>query len=131
MREEKINLERAHEEESEAHVNRLARELAALRSLQQQNQSVHSNGNGWGLEDGAHASGSSSAGVGSSAAESSSVLDPSTSVLLDALKKENERLRTRLATAETDYIRVTRLNETYREELIQHRRRVSGIMSPL
>ena len=50
---------------------------------------------------------------------------------LDALKKENERLRTRLATAETDYIRVTRLNETYREELIQHRRRVSGIMSPL
>lgn len=48
-------------------------------------------------------------------------------MLLDALKKENENLRTRLVAAERDYIRVMRLNEIYREELIEHRRRVRSI----
>ena len=50
--------------------------------------------------------------------------DPSTDVLLTALQKENESLRSRLASTEQEFIRLTRLNEIYREELIQHRRRV-------
>ena len=62
----------------------------------------------------------------STTAVSPSALDPSTSVLLNALKKENETLRNRLAATERDYVRVTRLNEIYREELIQHRTRVSA-----
>ena len=112
LREEKISLERAHEEESEAQVNRLARELAALRMRQAQ---AGVNGAG----DGDASTSSAQTAV------SPAVLDPSTEVVLSALKKENESLRTRLAAAERDYIRVTRLNEIYREELIEHRRKVS------
>lgn len=51
--------------------------------------------------------------------------DPSTEMMLDAMRRENEQLRTRLVETERDYIRITRLNEIYREELIDHRRRVS------
>jgi coiled-coil domain-containing protein 6 len=127
LREEKISLERLHEEESEAHVNRLARELAALRTLHQHCQTTQANTSGSALEDGEPVAGSTSGAQAdtNAAAVSPSVLDPSTSVLLNALKKENETLRNRLATTERDYVRVTRLNEIYREELIQHRRRVS------
>lgn len=46
-------------------------------------------------------------------------------MMLDAMRRENEQLRTRLVETERDYIRITRLNEIYREELIDHRRRVS------
>lgn len=46
-------------------------------------------------------------------------------VVLDALKRENEQLRGRLTDTERDYIRMKRMNEIYREELIEHRRRVS------
>lgn len=42
------------------------------------------------------------------------------------MRRENEQLRARLVDTERDYIRVTRLNEIYREELIEHRRRVSS-----
>lgn len=50
---------------------------------------------------------------------------PTTEMMLEAMRRENEQLRSRLVDTERDYIRVTRLNETYREELIEHRRRVS------
>ena len=46
-------------------------------------------------------------------------------MILDALRRENEALRSRLVETEQDFIRISRLNEVYREELIQHRRRVS------
>jgi hypothetical protein len=49
-------------------------------------------------------------------------------VVLEALRRENEALRSRLTHAERDYIRMTRLNEIYREELIDHRRRVSWVL---
>ena len=52
-------------------------------------------------------------------------LEPTTETMLDAMRRENEQLRARLVETERDYIRVTRLNEIYREELIEHRRRVS------
>lgn len=116
LREEKISLERAHEEESESHVNRLSRELSALRCLQQQSQAQS---NGTGVEEGV--------GRGRGRQSFLSASDsPSAEVLLDALKKENESLRSRLVATERDYVKVTRLNEVFREELIDHRRRVSG-----
>ncbi len=97
-----MTLERVHEEESESQVNRLARELGALR------RRVH-------VQD-------SEEGEVPHASEDD---DPSTAVLLAALREENESLRSRLVVAEREYVRVRRLNEVYREELIEHRRRVS------
>lgn len=55
--------------------------------------------------------------------------DPSAETMLEAMRRENEQLRNRLVDTERDYIRISRLNEIYREELIQHRRRVSDISS--
>ena len=53
--------------------------------------------------------------------------DPEPSLLLDALRRENEGLRARLGKVEKDYARVKRLNEVYREELIVRRGRVRFI----
>ena len=47
--------------------------------------------------------------------------------MLEAMRRENEQLRNRLVDTERDYIRISRLNEIYREELIDHRRRVGLI----
>ncbi|EMD34710.1 hypothetical protein CERSUDRAFT_116898 [Gelatoporia subvermispora B] len=44
--------------------------------------------------------------------------------MLDAMRRENEHLRSRLVDTERDYVRISRLNEVYREELIEHRRRL-------
>lgn len=52
-------------------------------------------------------------------------VDPSGEAMLEAMRRENEQLRNRLVDTERDYIRISRLNEIYREELIEHRRRVS------
>ena len=41
------------------------------------------------------------------------------------MRHENEQLRNRLVDTERDYVRIARLNEIYREELLEHRRRVS------
>ncbi|KAJ3719539.1 hypothetical protein DFJ43DRAFT_1005276 [Lentinula guzmanii] len=107
LRVEKIELENVLEAESENHVNRLSRELALLRAAQQQ----QANGDG----------ASNVNGHGHPATPSN---DPTTEVMLDALRRENEHLRHRLADIERDYIRMSRLNEIYREELIDHRNRI-------
>jgi coiled-coil domain-containing protein 6 len=57
--------------------------------------------------------------------------DPEPSLLLDALRRENEELRARLGKVEKDYVRVKRLNEVYREELIVRRGRVRFLFSCL
>lgn len=54
---------------------------------------------------------------------------PTAEVMLDAMKRENEHLRNRLVDTERDYIRVVRMNDIYREELIDLRRRVSRAIS--
>ena len=51
--------------------------------------------------------------------------EPSAEIMLEAMRRENEHLRNKLVDTERDYIRISRLNEIYREELIDHRRRVS------
>ncbi|PPQ70508.1 hypothetical protein CVT24_013278, partial [Panaeolus cyanescens] len=53
-----------------------------------------------------------------------SVAEPSADMMLSAMKRENEHLRNRLVDTEREYIRMSRLNEIYREELIAHRRRL-------
>ncbi|CAE7206429.1 unnamed protein product [Rhizoctonia solani] len=45
-------------------------------------------------------------------------------MLLDAMRAENAQLRTRVADLERDFLRVSRVNEVYRQELIEHRRRL-------
>ena len=47
-------------------------------------------------------------------------------MMLEAMRRENEQLRHRLADVERDFVRISRLNEIYREELIEHRNRVSS-----
>ncbi|KAH7872109.1 uncharacterized protein C8R40DRAFT_1173847 [Lentinula edodes] len=107
LRVEKIQLENVLEAESENHVNRLSRELATLRAAQQQ-----------------QANGDSVGSVNGHAHHALSGNDPTTEVMLEALRRENEQLRNRLADIERDYIRMSRLNEIYREELIDHRNRI-------
>ncbi|KAJ4467005.1 hypothetical protein J3R30DRAFT_3309942 [Lentinula aciculospora] len=107
LRVEKIELENVLEAESENHVNRLSRELAILRATQQQQANSDSNGN-----------------VNGHTHHTPPRNDPTAEVMLDALRRENERLRNRLADIERDYIRMSRLNEIYREELIDHRNRI-------
>ena len=125
LREEKIELENVLEAESESHVNRLSRELSALRLAQQQQQQQPQAGP-------SHANGSGSVSPQDirTTAQLAHLLsrsngDPSSDTIFDALRRENEALRSRLVETEQDFIRVSRLNEVYREELIQHRRRVS------
>ena len=52
-------------------------------------------------------------------------------MMLEAMRRENEHLRNKLVDTERDYIRISRLNEIYREELIDHRRRVGFFYSCL
>ncbi|KAJ6469408.1 hypothetical protein C8R45DRAFT_837500 [Mycena sanguinolenta] len=96
LREEKIELENVLEAESESHVNRLTRELTSLR-----------------LE---------LAGLDASSPVGPS--NPSMEIMLAALQRENEALRSRLVAMERDYVRVSRLNEVFREELLDHRNRL-------
>jgi len=118
LREEKIQLENALEAESESHVNRLSRELSALRLAQQQQQQQQSGSNG------APCSPDNKAGLPTSLTGRDPMV-PSAEVMLEAMRRENEQLRNRLVDTERDYVRVARLNEIYREELLEHRRRVS------
>ena len=116
------------EAESEAQVNRLNREISALRLAAAQNVTNGANGvNGTGnnniptpaladdLAEFRTRRRASLAGLSSS---------PSTDIVLEALRRENEQLRSRVTDMERDYVKLTRLNEIYREELIDHRRRV-------
>ncbi|EJD43352.1 hypothetical protein AURDEDRAFT_185550 [Auricularia subglabra TFB-10046 SS5] len=120
LKEEKIQLENALEAESESHVNRLTRELAALRAQQlHQQQQPHgvSATSTPGSDDGRD--------LGMNAMLSGAdPRYPTHDTLLEAVRRENESLRNRLVDMERDYIKVTRQNEIYREELIDHRRRL-------
>lgn len=117
LREEKIQLENALEAESESHVNRLSRELSALRLQQQQQQQQQSGTNG------ITASPDHSVGVPMFMSGRDPMI-PSAEIMLEAMRRENEQLRNRLVDTERDYVRVSRLNEVYREELLEHRRRL-------
>ena len=130
LREEKIDLENTLEAESEAHVNRLQRELQALRLAQAQNAPSSS---------GSHRTEANGSISASPEARLSMVppsimgsrAHPSMDAMLEALGRENEQLRNRLMDTERDYIKISRLNEIYREELIDHRRRVGCLLSHL
>jgi len=132
LQEEKIELENALEAESESHVNRLSRELSALRLAQQlaANQQQQQNGGSPAGLSGTGNGNGNGAGVNGDGTQSPTLLRlpnpvaPSSEDMLEAMRRENEHLRNRLVDTEREFIRITRLNEIYREELIQHRRRV-------
>lgn len=109
-------------------MNRLSRELSALR-LAQQLAAANQNGGSPALS-GSGGSGGTGTGVNGDGTQSPTLLRlpnplaPSSEDMLEAMRRENEHLRNRLVDTEREFIRITRLNEIYREELIQHRRRV-------
>jgi hypothetical protein len=116
------------EAESEAQVNRLNREITALKQAAAQNGANGSDGTG--------NNGASTSALVDDLAEfrtrrrgslAGTSAGPSTDVVLEALRRENEQLRARAADMERDYVKLTRLNEIYREELIDHRRRVRSL----
>ncbi|KAF8555513.1 hypothetical protein OG21DRAFT_1570488 [Imleria badia] len=129
LREEKIQLENVLEAESESQVNRLNREISALRRQAAQAQASAS------ASGGEHATGTGTgsrmaSGVPSSESSRAPGLSgqdptaPSFEVMLEAMRRENEQLRTRLVDTERDYVRISRLNDIYREELLELRRRL-------
>ncbi|KAJ3501405.1 hypothetical protein NMY22_g18938 [Coprinellus aureogranulatus] len=136
LRQEKIGLENVLEAESESHVNRLTRELSALRLAQQQlQQQQQQNGASSSQTNGVTpGSAGSTGGVFSISPETrigfqalagrSDPLNPSPEVMLEAMRRENEQLRNRLSDTEREFVRITRLNDIYREELIEHRTRM-------
>lgn len=132
LQEEKIELENVLEAESESHVNRLSRELSALRLAQQLAANQQNGGSPGGGGGGA----ASSIGINGDGTQSPTLLRlpnplaPSSEDMLEAMRRENEQLRNRLVDTEREFIRISRLNEIYREELIQHRRRVRCLSFP-
>ena len=128
LREEKIQIENTLEAENESHVNRLNRELSALRQAHAQASGGPRNGNGTESGNGGGAimaSGASSPdAVRAPFLSGHDLTAPSVEVMLEAMRRENEQLRTRLVDTERDYVRISRLNDIYREELLELRRRV-------
>lgn len=119
LREEKIQLENVLEAENESHVNRLNRELSALRAQAQAQAQAQVQGN-------RNGGGGSPEAVRAPFLGRHDPTAPSVEVMLEAMRRENEQLRTRLVDTERDYVRISRLNDIYREELLELRRRVSG-----
>lgn len=110
------------EAESESHVNRLSRELSALRLA----QPVPNTGQGVYDPD------SQSQSLASSPVQQynhhpNDTRYPSAEVINAALRQENELLRARVVNAERDFVKTSRLNDIYREEIIDLRRRVSHL----
>jgi hypothetical protein len=100
----------------------MARELTALRMAQQ--QQYHNGGT-----SNSSVSASPETGMGfRSFMSSAHPSEPSAETMLEAMRRENEQLRNKLVDTERDYIRITRLNEVYREELIEHRSRVCYLL---
>ncbi|KAG9080555.1 hypothetical protein FRC06_006444 [Ceratobasidium sp. 370] len=99
LREEKIALENTLEAESESHVNRLTRQIsqlqAQLSASSSNNRRAHTDPE-----------------------------PPQPTMLIEAMRLENAQLRTRVADLERDFLRVSRINDVYRQELLEHRRRL-------
>lgn len=117
------------EAENESLVNRLTRQLVALRQqqLQQAHLQNYSYTGGLNAYDADSASSSPAQAYGP-------ILDPhnpSADVTINALRRENEMLRNRLVDTEREFDRMVRLNDVYREDLIELRRRVSSANSEL
>lgn len=106
-------------------MNRLSREISALRRQAAQAQASASGG-----EQHADRNGSTTAASFPDAARHDPTA-PSVDVMLEAMRRENEQLRTRLVDTERDYVRISRLNDIYREELLELRRRVRPTFPPL
>lgn len=118
-------------------MNRLARQIAALRMQAQANNDANASSSQTNANTNDTAETAATRPIPSTSSprvavaapltsrvNASTAGDPSTEVIMEALRKENETLRNRLVKMERDWRQETRLNEIYREELISHRRRV-------
>lgn len=101
----KAELENALEAENERNVNRLSKQLSALRASSNATPS------------------SASTSSNATNSQAPDPLRPDNAALLESMRRENEALRSKVVDLEREFIRVSRLNEIYREELIQHRTR--------
>ncbi|KAG9083580.1 hypothetical protein FRC07_013871 [Ceratobasidium sp. 392] len=102
LREEKLALENTLEADSDAQVNRLTRQISRLQT--QLAASSSSNRRTTHLDTGPE--------------------PPQPVMLIEAMRLENAQLRTRVADLERDFLRVSRINDVYRQELLEHRRRL-------
>lgn len=125
LREDKIDLENALEAESESHVNRLARELGALRTANGELEAQLAEARRALSSADEHLGEVVIGGPAATSHMSGWAGEPSMGLVLDALRRENEVLRQQLADSQRNYVRISRFNELYREELIEHRTRVS------
>ncbi|KAG8719965.1 hypothetical protein FRC09_010333 [Ceratobasidium sp. 395] len=101
LREEKLALENTLEAESESQVNRLTRQIS---QLQAQLSAFSSTSNRRTYTD-------------------HGPEPPQPAMLIEAMRLENAQLRTRVADLERDFLRVSRINDVYRQELLEHRRK--------
>jgi len=126
LQEEKIQLANTLEAENESLVNRLTRQLVALRQQQiQQQQQAHAQNYAHPGGPNAYDADSASSSPVQSYAPVLDPHNPSADITINALRRENEMLRNRLVDTEREFVRMVRLNDVYREELIELRRRVS------
>ncbi|CAD6577585.1 MAG: hypothetical protein CYPHOPRED_000280 [Cyphobasidiales sp. Tagirdzhanova-0007] len=135
LRADKVELESTLSMEQELLVNRLQRQLSQLLTTQQQiaqpNTSLPSSPTAQDLplDPSSHiginhrASTSSIISAPNLAPSNSDPAHPSAFVILDALQIENNSLRNRLADAESTATHASRVNEVYRQELIELRGR--------
>ncbi|KAG8997401.1 hypothetical protein FRB94_007678 [Tulasnella sp. JGI-2019a] len=125
LKEEKVELENMLEAENESHVNRLSREISSLRAVAAQAQQQSSLHGDEGYMNGRATVNGNGNGAGSSHRNGAmSFAIPPQAVMLEAMTRENEALRNRLADTERNYVELSRLNDVYRRELIDLRRRL-------
>jgi hypothetical protein len=101
LREEKIALENTLEAESESHVNRLTRQITQLQTQL-----------------------AASTSPTNARRTHTDPEPPQPVMLIEAMRLENAQLRNRVVDLERDFLRVSRVNDVYRQELLEHRRRV-------
>ncbi|KAG8851905.1 hypothetical protein FRB91_007226 [Serendipita sp. 411] len=117
LRDEKIRLENIAEAEAEPYVvHQLSKELTALR---QRNLLLNTM-----YESDSQGQSSASSPVQQYHPNANDPRFVSTELVVNALRRENEALKTRLIDADRDLARATKLNEMYRDELLELRKRL-------
>ncbi|KAG8803811.1 hypothetical protein FRC17_006107 [Serendipita sp. 399] len=117
LRDEKIRLENIAEAEPESYViHQLSKDLTALRQKSLLVNTMY--------ESDSQGQSSANSPIQQYHPHANDPRFTSTELVVNALRRENEALKTRLIDAERDLARTTKQNEVYREELMELRRRL-------
>ncbi|CAG7847744.1 SubName: Full=Uncharacterized protein {ECO:0000313/EMBL:CCA69515.1} [Serendipita indica DSM 11827] len=119
LRDEKLRLENISESETESHMFQLGRELDALKRA-----SLLVNTNALSYESDSQGQSVSNSPIQHYQPNSTDPRSPPSDAMLHLLRTENALLRQRLVDTEREFTKATKLNEAYREELIELRRRL-------